>query len=120
MFTFTSISNGTTTKYQVSIERPTRLVLLEQFVEGEQYPRYIRLTKQQIDRVQMMWYKGNFASNTIPQNHFMLDENNFYLICSEDGQRLVIPIPLMAKIYEYRDKHLGHIARFDLEFKSRR
>lgn len=122
MYKFEEKRNGKANKYSLSIEPKTHLCVLQQYVNGEEYPRYIRMTSQQIDGIKSMWYKGNFASRTIPCNRFSYNkETDLYIFaCPEEGQRITLHHDLIKEVFQYLDKHQSHIARFDAQFRSRR
>ena len=95
--------------------------LLEQIVDGEEFPRYIRMTGQQIERIKKIFFSGEFCSYTIPNNKFRLDSTSGYYIfsCPEDKQVIRVPQEGMKNIYTYYEKHREHIAHYDVQFRSR-
>ena len=122
MFIFKTIKNGNVNQYQLSIEKRTHLLVLEQIVEGEEYPRYIRMTGQQIERIKKIFFSGGFRSSTIPYNKFSLDSVSdcYIFACPEDNQVIKVPQDGMKNIYTYYEKHQEHIAHYDAKFRSRR
>ena len=122
MFTFRVFKNGKENQYQLYIEKITHLLVLEQIVDGEEFPRYIRMTGQQVDRIKKIFFSGGFCSSTIPHNKFSLDMESFSYIfsCPEDRQVIIVPQEGMKNIYTYYEKHQDHIARCDSKFRSRR
>ena len=120
MFIFKTIKNGNVNQYQLSIEKKTHLLVLEQIVDGEEFPRYIRMTGQQIERIKKIFFSGEFCSYTIPHNKFSLDNTSGYYIfsCPEDKQVIRVPQEGMKNIYTYYEKHREHIAHYDAQFRS--
>lgn len=121
MFKFNAVQNKKVVEYTISIEQKTRLMVVEQKFPNEEYPRYIRLTGQQVERLKRIVFVGRFASNTIPINLFSIEDGNtFVLVCRENNQVIRIPHSEMSKVFGYYDKHAQHIARLDCMFRSRR
>ena len=121
MFKFNAVQNKKVVEYTISIEQKTRLMVVEQKFPNEEYPRYIRLTGQQVEKLKRIVFVGRFASNTIPVNRFSIEDGNtFVLVCRENNQVIRIPHAEMSKVFGYYDKHVQHIARLDCMFRSRR
>ena len=121
MFKFSSVRNKKMIEYSVSIEKNTRLMVVEQKLPHEEYARYIRLTAQQVERLKRIVFKGKFSSNTIPINTFSIEDGNtFVLVCRAENQVIRIPHSEMSKVFDYYNKHTNHIARLDCMFRSRR
>jgi hypothetical protein len=119
MFTFTTSQKGVE-KFALSIEQRTHLVMFEAYYKGEEYPRYIRLTAQQIDKMHKMLFGGRFASGTIPTNYFIMEDGVCTIKCHEDHQVIQLPTNELVNLYRYLEKHRGHVAMFDIDFKKRR
>ena len=121
MYKFKALKKNEVIEYSISIEKLTHLMVVEQKFEDEEYPRYIRLTGQQVKRLKKMLFTGSFSSNTIPVNSFELNKNDtFVLCCREENQVICIPHSEMNKVFDYYSKHVDHIARYDAQFRSRR
>lgn len=120
MFTFKSVRNGKVSENYLSIEKKTNLLLVEQKAEGEQWPRYIRLTGQQVRGLKAMFFKGNFASSTRPINVFTLEGDRYTLCCRSENQVIRLTQEEMTNIFNYYERHKEHIAIFDRDFRSKR
>jgi len=120
MFTFNVFSNGQSYKFNLSIEHPTHLLVLEQVVKGEDYPRYIRMTTQQADKFRNIIFGGNFSSTTIPRNDYSHHNCIITIKCHEEGQVIEFPLEAFAEFDRYYKKHKAHIERYDARFRSRR
>lgn len=103
-------------KYSVSIERNTHLLVVD---NGE---NYIRLTGQQLDKLKRIIFVGEFASKTRPINRFELIDNGYTFLCRcpEEQQTLRIHIDDMHKVFDYYNRHVEHIERYDLRFSKNR
>ena len=103
-------------KYSVSIERNTHLLVVD---NGE---NYIRLTGQQLDKLKRIIFVGEFASKTRPINRFELIDNGdtFLCRCPEEHQTLRIHLDDMHKVFDYYNRHIDHIERYDLRFRKKR
>lgn len=122
MFTFNSIRGGEVSKFLVSIEKGTRLLVVEKRDEDEEYGNYIRLTCQQMDKIKslVMSNSGEFASATIPVNVFRYSGSVLTMLCREDKQSIEMSVSELGKLFSYYERHSGHIARFDRQFRSYR
>lgn len=117
MFTFNVANFG---EYRMSIEKPTRLLVLEQVVEGEEFPRYIRMTGQQAEKFRSILFRGNFTSVTIPRNRYVLNKDVIEITCAEEKQVIHFPMEGYKEFDNYYGKHKNHIERFDAKFNHRR
>lgn len=121
MYKFKAIKSDEVIEYTISIERNTRLMVVEQKFPNEEYARYIRLTGQQIEKLKNILFVGSFSSTTIPVNTFSLEGSNvFVMTCREDNQVIRMAHAEMRKVFDYYEKHTAHIAHFDAKFRSRR
>lgn len=121
MFTFKSVKNGKVFNFEVSIEKRTRLLVIEKKEDGEQYGKYVRLTCQQIDKIKSMaLFGGQFSSATIPVNVFKFHGGVLTIVCREDNQVVAMDMEDVSHLFNYYEKHRDHIARFDKQFRSYR
>lgn len=118
MFTFITNINNCIQGCCCSIEENTRLLLIEQQRVGEKYPRYIRLTGQQINRTKQLFFKGNFRSDTKPSNSFSLDNGTIVMCCAENKQVIRLSLEDMGRVYQYYERHKDRIAKHDCLFRK--
>lgn len=102
----------------LSIEKKTKLLVLEQIRDNEEWPRYIRLTGQQVKRIQQMFFKGSFYSATKPSNYFTLENGVYTMCCRSENQVIKLTAEEMANVYQYYERHKERIAKYDFEFKK--
>ena len=118
MFKFLSKRNSVVSECSCSIERKTNLLVVEQKNDHEEWPRYIRLTGQQVDRIKQMFFKGGFSSATRPINSFSLEGNIITMCCRSENQVIRMTIEEMGNVFRYYEIHRERIARFDKDFRS--
>ena len=100
-----------------SIEPRTNLLVIEQRKSTELYPRYIRLTAQQVKRIKLLFFKGNFFSSTKPSNCFTLEDDVVTMCCRSENQVIRLRLSEMHNIYSYLEKNMKRIAKYDIQFR---
>ena len=118
MYKFLSGKANSIQECSCSIEPRTRLLVVEQKRDNELYPRYIRLTGQQVKRLMAIWLKGNFYSATKPSNYFTLEGETITMCCRENNQVIRLTIEEMGNVYQYYERHQERIAKYDIIFKK--
>ena len=118
MFTFFSGKSKNMQTCTLSIEKRTHLLVVEQKHDSEDWPRYIRLTGQQVKRIQQMFFKGSFYSATKPANYFTLENGIYTMCCRAENQVIKLSVEDMANVYQYYERHKERIAKYDFEFKK--
>lgn len=117
MYKFFSGKRNNIQQCSCSIEPKTRLLVVEQKRDNEEYPRYIRLTGQQVNRIKELFFKGSFYSATKPSNYFTLEDGIITMCCRADNQVIKLSVDDMGQVYQYFDRHKDRIERFDVRFK---
>ena len=119
MYKFYSGKRNNVQECCCSIEPKTRLLVVEQKMEGEEWSRYIRLTGQQGQRIKELFFKGSFYSATRPSNYFTLEDGVITMCCRAENQVIKLSVGDMSQVYQYYERHKDRIARFDVEFRKR-
>lgn len=99
------------------IEPKTKLLVIEQKHVGEDFPRYIRLTGQQVLRIKQLFFKGSFYSATRPSNYFTLENDVVTMCCRSENQVIKLGLEDMSHVYQYYERHKERIAKFDIRFR---
>ena len=117
MFTFYSGKRNNVQECKCYIEPRTRLLVVEQKRDNEEYGRYIRLTCQQVQRIKQLFFKGNFYSSTKPANFFTLEDNVITMCCRAENQVIKLSVEDMGQVYQYYERHKERIAKYDCMFR---
>ena len=100
------------------IEQKTHLLVVEQKRDNEEFPRYIRLTGQQVKRIKELFFKGSFYSSTKPSNYFTLEDDVITMCCRSENQVIKLTLEEMGNVYQYFERHKDRIARYDIQFRK--
>lgn len=118
MYTFVSGKGKNMQICTLSIEKKAHLLVLEQKNDNEEWPRYIRMTGQQVNRIKQMFFKGAFYSTTKPSNYFTLEDGIYTLCCRADNQVIKLGVEDIRELYQYFERHKERIAKYDIEFRK--
>lgn len=117
MYKFYSGKRNNIQECDCYIEPKTHLLVVEQKRDDEKYPRFIRLTEQQVKRIKEMFFKGNFYSSSKPSNYFTLENGVVTMCCRAENQVIRLSLEEMSHVYQYFERHKNRIARFDSMFR---
>jgi hypothetical protein len=118
-----SIRDGELYIISLSVEVKTRLLVVTMLKDGDDYNHapYIRMTGKQVERMKAALRSGeNFASGTIPVNHYKVIGCAIEVYCPEDKCKIRLMLGDVIKIHDYYTKNVNKIAKHDIEFKSHR
>lgn len=118
MYKFFSGKKNNVQECSCHIEPRTNLLVVEQKKSDEEWPRYIRLTGQQVKRIKEMFFKGSFYSATKPSNYFTLENGVITMCCRADNQVIKLSVDDMSQVYQYYERHKERIERFDVKFRK--
>ena len=117
MYNFKSGKHNNFQQCGCYIEPITNLLVVEQKRDNEEYPRYIRLTGQQVKRIKELFFKGSFYSSTRPSNFFSLENDVVTICCRAENQVIKLSLEEMSHVYQYYERHKDRIAKYDIRFR---